>query len=75
MYMFTAMTTWLIGPLKKKSQYIYINYKTEMLKTQELHFVKLQKFSQETYSGYLVLADICETFCPAQALCYHCSDL
>lgn len=38
MYVFTAMITWLIGPLKK-TQYIYINYKTEMLKTQELHFV------------------------------------
>ena len=62
------MITWLIGSLKK-SQYIHINSKVEMLKTQELHFTNT--LSQETYSGYLVLAGICKTFCPAQALCYH----
>lgn len=71
-YMFALMITWLIGSLKK-SQYIHINSKMEMLKSQELHFT-----NTNTQSGNLqwipgVLAGICETFCPAQALCHHCS--
>lgn len=47
MYMFAAMIMWLIGSLKK-SQYIHINYKMEMLKTQELHFTNTNTQSGNT---------------------------